>query len=91
MGEGKLERLLRQQERLRRARDHAFVWCGVCALLLIPAVASLVGELGGEAEPRILGQLVLIVLMVPAIFFTFRSGLRHHRALKAMALRKDTG
>ena len=87
MIQGRLGRLLRQHERLRRARENAFLWCGVFVLLFIPAFASLLHELSGEAEPRILGQLILIALAVPVIFLTFRSGQRHRRALQALTSR----
>ena len=85
MGMSRFERLLRQHEHLRRARDHAFVWCGVAVLLFIPAFASLVRELSRESEPNIVGQIILIVIALPAIYWTFRSGRHHQRALKALS------
>jgi hypothetical protein len=65
------------------------VWCAVFVLLLIPAAASLVQELLYEREPRVVGQLILIALAIPAIVFSARSGMRHRRALKSLSARDD--
>lgn len=89
MGEGRFEKLIRQHVRLQRARDHAFAWCAVFALLVVLALASLTHELTSEAQPNIVGQIALIVLALPVIFLTFRAGRRHHRAMKAMTASRD--
>ena len=85
MRDSRFEKLFRQHERLRRAHDNAIVWCAMSVLLFIPSFASLVQELSNEAEPRVAGEVTLIVLAVPVIFWTSRSWLRHHRALKVLS------